>query len=419
MGNPLKSPIRRLYNACTTPSSRNAHLLLGHKGCGKSTELHNLKRDFNNAGHPVHMIHANLESDLHRITHWDILLLITDGLCQIARDTETPIHDTTLEALYAMLKTDMKLTETRGRSVNMEASGGVELNMPPVLRSVLNLFVSLKGSIKAGTNIIETVEEEMKKKASDWLMYTAEISSAIKDKCNLKEPIIIFEDLDRLPEPAKIFELLSYSVLSQMPFPVIYTFPISQCYAPKYPETRASFTAHTLPMIKVSDFKNRAAVDEGLRVIRNIVELRADLCLFDEPGDVLNMLIKKTGGSLRHLFECINHAAEMADWDNATKIEPTHANSALEDLRIELTKTLGHQEIEMLKAMYDDDKLRKQIGEKELLLQMMNASVILEYQNGGHWHDLHPLVADYLDELGPVPTTETGPKGNRNRNRGQ
>ncbi len=28
-----------IFEACQTPSERNAFLLLGHKGCGKSTEL--------------------------------------------------------------------------------------------------------------------------------------------------------------------------------------------------------------------------------------------------------------------------------------------------------------------------------------------------------------------------------------------
>ena len=39
------------------------------------------------------------------------------------------------------------------------------------------------------------------------------------------------------------------------------------------------------------------------------------------------------------------------------------------------------------------------IEDTEKLLKMLQASVVLEY-NGKRWHNVHPLVARFLDEQG-------------------
>ena len=403
MGSPVKSPIKRLFSSCTSISNRNAHLFLGHKGCGKSTELNNLKQEFEEAGHPVHMVHANMERDLHRINHWDLMLLITEGLSQIAYDNDIPIPSAILENIYDILVREIKVTETTSASDTKEFKAGGKIKIPLYF---IKTFASLGGSLKAGSEMRVVVTNTMDRRARDWQIYMIEISDCIREKLNGKQPIIIFEDLDMLPYPEKIFELLSYSVLSQMPFPIIYTFPISQCYSPKYPAIRASYTAHTLPMIKVADLKDRSEDTEGIKALRDIVEKRADLSLFCEAKDALNLLIRKTGGSLRHLFDSINYAAQLADWRGATKIEHEDAIDALSELRKELTRIVIKPMFDDLANIYNDADIRRQIDDKDFLLNMTHALVVLEYENGDRWHDLHPLIADYLDTINVIKIKE-------------
>ena len=54
---------------------------------------------------------------------------------------------------------------------------------------------------------------------------------------------------------------------------------------------------------------------------------------------------------------------------------------------------------EFLKNIYNGDK--ELIEDKEKLLKMLQASVVLEY-NGKRWHNVHPLVAKFLKERGLV-----------------
>jgi hypothetical protein len=41
------------------------------------------------------------------------------------------------------------------------------------------------------------------------------------------------------------------------------------------------------------------------------------------------------------------------------------------------------------------------IEDKPMLLEMMQGLIVLEY-NGDRWHDLHPLIEDFLKEQGEL-----------------
>jgi hypothetical protein len=158
-------------------------------------------------------------------------------------------------------------------------------------------------------------------------------------------------------------------------------------------------------MIKVRNL-DKSENEDGIAVMREIVKKRADIAFFDGAGDrdndVLNYLIRKTGGSLRHLFECITNAARRADRRNAVKIQLEDANSALSELRSELTRQIVYPDYKSLANIYMDVKCREQINDLDLLLRMTQTSVIFEYQNGTRWHDLHPLIADFLIKQGEI-----------------
>ncbi|MDR0307617.1 MAG: hypothetical protein LBI42_12385 [Chitinispirillales bacterium] len=56
----------------------------------------------------------------------------------------------------------------------------------------------------------------------------------------------------------------------------------------------------------------------------------------------------------------------------------------------------------MLKNIYEGSKYKCVIEDKEMLLDMMQGLIVLEY-NGERWHDLHPLIEDFLKEQGELP----------------
>lgn len=187
--------------------------------------------------------------------------------------------------------------------------------------------------------------------AYEWIMLLGVISEEIGRKMNGKLPVVIFEDLDKLnPDSAWNIFYNYAAVLSSMPFPVIYTFPIALSYDTKFSAMESYFTIQTLPMIKIETIEGQPYKD-GINVIWEVVEKRADKDLFE--SGVLEKLIKYTGGSLRDLFHAINTSAKRAE------------------------------------------------RRKSAAISMEDADRALEY-NGKRWHNVHPLVVRFLKDQGVI-----------------
>ena len=212
-----------------------------------------------------------------------------------------------------------------------------------------------------------------------------------------RRPIIIFEDLDKLnPEDAwRVFYNYA-AILSGMKFPVIYTFPIGLSYDARFSALESYFITKTLPMIKIADIDNQP-FEEGINIIRDIVEKRASSALFEEK--VLERLIQYTGGSLRDLFHVINASAKRANRRESETISIEDAERALEEVKTSLTRRIEEKDYTFLLNIYTGNK--ELIEDKEMLLKMLQASVVLEY-NGKRWHNVHPLVIKFFEEQGMI-----------------
>lgn len=184
------------------------------------------------------------------------------------------------------------------------------------------------------------------------------------------------------------------AILSGMPFPVIYTFPIGLSYDARFSAMESYFIPKTLPMIKIETIEGKL-FSEGIAVIREIVEKRADLNLFET--EVLERLIRYTGGSLRDLFHTINAAAKRAERRGSDAISMEDARRALEELKTSLTRRIEKKDYEFLLNICKGNK--ELIEDKENLLRMLQASVVLEY-NGKRWHNVHPLIVEFFEEQG-------------------
>ena len=397
VGHAFKSPLEDLFEDCTELAGENAHLLLGHGGCGKSTELINLKRRLKEDDQPVHIVRTELEANLYKVDCWDIMLFITEGLCSIAEENEIKLPSDLLQGVYDYLRKDLEEIETMSKDATALVSGEASASVGIV--RLLKLCASIKSSLQVGTQIRTIIREKIERRAPEWMSYVNEISDNITSNMNGKQPILIFEGLDKMQPPERAFEVFSDDTLAKMPFPVVYTFPMSLIYDPKFASIESFYKVRILPMIKVSN-DDKTQNDEGIEVMRKIVELRADLELFDDG--VLEELIKQTGGVLRHLFQCITDASRLARRRGEDKIMQKDAHRILSELSSNLSRRISDEDNGTLLKIYNEPYYRKRIGNKESLLQQMQALVVLEYQNGDRWHDLHPLIAKFLINHGVI-----------------
>ena len=219
------------------------------------------------------------------------------------------------------------------------------------------------------------------------------IADAITDTLDGRQPILIFEDLDKLnPQDAWDVFYRHAATLAGVSFPVIYTFPIALSYRPDFAALEGYFTWKTLPMIK-QEYSDGTPCEAGYETIRKIVFMRAASSLFEE--EALTLLIQKTGGSLRDLFAVLNASAQRASRRRSGRVEQEDVQKALEQLKTSLTRRIERRHYLFLAEIYKGN--RERIEDQRMLLEMLQANTVLEY-NGKRWHNVHPLVADFLKE---------------------
>lgn len=70
------SPMEDILDICREPEEKHAVLLLGHKGCGKSTELNRMTQKLTEDGYYVKTIMCSMDLDLFNIVYTDLFILM-------------------------------------------------------------------------------------------------------------------------------------------------------------------------------------------------------------------------------------------------------------------------------------------------------------------------------------------------------
>lgn len=396
MSDKYSSPIEDIFDICQDEGEHNAFLLLGHKGCGKSTELNRLSAKFATKGYKVKTIVCSMDLDLFNIVYSDLFILMGEALLEIAKECGCKISKELLENIMDFWDEGVKVTTSKEQETLL-AESGMSVETPGILVKILNIFAKIKADLKFNEEVRKEYRKKISIHSSEWMKLLGSVSEEIMKGTDGKSPIIFFEDLDKLnPEDAWNVFYNYAAILSGMPFPVIYTFPIGLSYDTRFAAMEGYFITKTLPMIKIETLDGQP-YQAGIDVIRQIVQKRADLSLFG--SGVLEKLIQYTGGSLRDLFHAINSAAKRAERRKSESISMEDADRALEELKTSLTRRIEQKDYEFLLHIYRGN--RELIEDKQMLLKMLQASVVLEY-NGKRWHSVHPLVARFLDEQGLV-----------------
>lgn len=393
-GDEYNSPIEDMFENFIDGVSFKPYLLLGHKGCGKSTELNCLMDNLKKEGFAVSSVCFNLELDPLNSTYWDMLILMAEKLIEIAGDKNCEIDESLLSVFENYWKeVNIEIEDKSNANIGVESGIKASVSIP----KILSLFTKVKTELKTGIETRKVIREKVKQKSSDWIKLINQISDIIAGELNNKRPILIFEDIDKL-DPKTAWDLFYHyaASISQMSFFSIYTFPIGLSYDPKFGTLEGYFTRKNLPMLKTHT-QDGKIFEPGIEIITEIVFKRADSKLFD--AKTLRAVIIDTGGSLRDLFTVIFKASRRARRRGASIIEAEDTKAALMELSSSITQRIEEKHLETLKSIYKGNK--KIISSSETLLELMQASAVLEY-NGERWHDLHPLVAKFLKEQGIV-----------------
>lgn len=376
--------------------SQSTHLLAGFRGTGKTTELSRLTRALReHGGFTVLRFSAR---DYHHLN--DALSIEELALVLVAGIGEAALELVDERQLPKLLQ------------------GGVWERIGEMLRgafedSKLSLRfgpVELKPALKQGVGLKAQLAEALGDQPHRLRTFVHDFVRDLAQALAPRRLVVLLDDLEKFDvrgdRVVQVYEDMadlffhSTSILKLPNCHVIYTVPPYLVFANRALASAYDGRLHILPSIKIRERPPDPALFEpGLSAMRAMLAHRVDLDrLFgDELDACLRILVSRSGGNLRDLFNMLRDAIELA-LDSGLPIGRPQLDAAIERHTAHRTLMLMQEEFDLLLAAREHGDLNKLRPEQRgAFIQAMDQQLLLAYWNGSVWYDTHPLVEAVLD----------------------
>lgn len=392
----------------------SCQLFTGHIGCGKSTELSQLKAQLEEEGFHVVYFEATDDLDVADVDITDILLAIARQISASLEKSKIELQPKGFKAFIQQtadfLKTGIELTaetEIGGAKIKANTEKGVEFSLPLGLAKIT---AKTKNSPQTRSKLRQHLEPQTNKILN---LINEEIISVAREQ--LKQQgrqglVVIVDNLDRIqyqktsssnkPLPEYLF-VDRGEQLRKINCHLVYTLPLALNYSNEREALKnrlgGGSSAIILPMVPV---KTREGEDhlEGLELLRELVVKRAfpdaklEECpelateLFD-TRETLDKLCRVSGGHVRNLVGMLRTCLTKDDPPISAKV----LYRVIKQERDGLLKAIDEEEWELLLKVEQEQEVKGDIEYQKLLRSLF----VFEYQDDdGSWYGLNPLLLE-------------------------
>lgn len=358
-------------------------LISGHRGCGKSTELLRLKAELEAKAFLVVYFDVEELLDMVDLSYLDILLSIAKQTMEEMESNDINVNQALITDLYEWFSDKIveDQTATSG-SASLKTEAGVNAKMP-----FLTLLAKLTAEIKATSSRREITRKNLKRELN---VFIERLNKLLLDarnaakQANYSDLVLIVDGLEKmhfeqLDDDSSTHTRLFVDHAEQLTAPechIVYTMPISLAYNANLGNDFDD--PEVIPMIKMND--------AGIACLRQVIAKRIDIeAVFDDPSSI-DELARLSGGVMRDLIRLIRLTT---DTDKAT-IGADEIQYAKTKLVMSYDRLLKNEELEQLRWIVENHRVT---GDKEFG-RMLNQRLILEYQNGERWADIHPALRE-------------------------
>ncbi|MCV6638884.1 hypothetical protein [Candidatus Albibeggiatoa sp. nov. NOAA] len=369
-----------------TAPAFHKQLITGHRGCGKSTEILRLKQKLERKNFFAIYIDVEEILDLGEVDYLDVLLAIARQTEQSIREHDLQMDAALLQGIYDWFAEKI-ITKEKKHDVNtkMEAKASAGLKIP----LVGELFSSLTGDIQSGSSQREVTRENLERQQAEFFEYLNalihEARRLLKDERGFEDIVILVDGLEKMQYRLLSDEQSTHAVLfvhhaEQLKAPdchIVYTVPVSLAFQANL---GAAFPEGVMLMPMVKYMK-----PEGEQALMEIIQRRVDVGQVFETEDLLKRLVHISGGAVRDLMRLMRLATEGGE-----QIGQMDVQQAVNTVVREYDRLVRNKDIETLRFVQET----KRVPADEEYARLLNHRLILEYQNGERWADLHPALLE-------------------------
>ena len=247
------------------------------------------------------------------------------------------------------------------------------------------LFTSITANIKAASSRREIVRKNLEREISVFInklnILIGEARQTVQDN-GYKDLVLIVDGIEKMHYELNEDGHSSHNELfiqhaEQLRSPqchIVYTVPVSLVYSQNL---GADFDHVTvLPMVNVND--------NGIQQLHEVIAKRVNIEKVFDDSELVTKLTKTSGGVVRDLMRLVRMST---DTDDET-ISEAEVDYAINTLKKEYDRLIRNDDIQSFK----DIVKTKRVQADESAARLLNLRLVLEYQNGDRWADLHPVI---------------------------
>ncbi len=350
-------------------------LIAGQPGCGKTSLLLDVAREFRGKGRLVVFVNLELATAVQELGPAEMHLAVLGEVLHESVRSQRMVPDPILNRCRQWLK---DLTDTDNRAAG-----------PALLAQRIQSFLSTARDSSALRQALRILVSEGGDKDPLALL------SALLREMAESEPVVILDGLDKLPpEQARLFFLdEKRKPMVEAPGSAILTIPLSVVYEPTFNNLSERYlNAHNavLPAVRIQSLDSKSnhptRFAAGWDVLRKIVHTRIDQVSpdFMEP-DAVDLAIESSGGNLRELARLIQASLVKAMVHESPHIARHHVEEAITDQRESFGRVYQDRFLPALLRVRDEHRLDNVDDIGKMLLYGL---WVVEYRNGSVWYDL-------------------------------
>lgn len=366
-------------------------LFTGHRGCGKSTELQRIRRQWEQ-DYRVIYLETNEETDINDAEYTDFYLIVIKQveleLRRMGLSFDPGLQKSFEDWFKEITEEDERTVES---SVNVAAEASLGIEAPFLAKLMVKLLAQIKGADKRKTVIRQTLQRDISRLKTDVNQLLQDAYHQVKAYYP-KGFLVIFDNLDRVPPHVGDHLFFDYAAqLQELNCTIIYTVPISVLCSSK--NIVNSFgEPHIVSMVNIyqldRDRCDLGYADAGLTQVATIIERRIDTDLLFESYEQVLDLAKASGGHVRQLMQMVRNACQTASTRRHAKIQAEDVEYAVKQQQFNFERFVPDHHYPLLAQVC----LTKNITKNEAGQLMLFNTSVLEYNGLDRWNYPNPLI---------------------------
>ena len=365
-------------------------LVAGHRGSGKTTELARLRQRLEER-HDFVALHFDAADSLYMedVDYADVLIATISQVVQKAAERDLYVPEPQLALLRSKVEPIVAevVTET---SKSAEATAGAEAKAG--VFGVGGLFAKITAATKNDETKREAIRAEVQRSPTLFLNDLNDIIGNLQDQIRSRGKaglVVIVDSLDRIvPNPTADGRTTHSEIFvthaEQLKAPrchMVFTVPISltvdQNLGSHYP-----LEPVMQPMVRVRE-RDGAECAGAVNDMVDAVGRRVALDLFEREDDVRDLCLF-SGGHIRDLMHLLTQATDYAD----ERFTSQSVERAKKSLTRGYDRLVRDADLPKLVRIHRD----KRLPSDEAFALLPYHLIVLTYQNGEEWADVHPAV---------------------------